>query len=97
MLLIGTKVLSDQIYRNSFEIIESYDKSVEINPYPNWSYIPDNSHRILIIGGSWSSKTNVLLNLIKREEPDIEKIYMGIKKIKSRSYWLVFERQKFVI
>ena len=52
MLLIGTKFLSDQIYRNSFEMIESYDKSVEINPYPNWSYIPDNSHRILIIGGS---------------------------------------------
>ena len=97
MLLIGTKFLSDQIYRNSFEMIESYDKSVEINPYPNWSYIPDNSHRILIIGGSWSSKTNLLLNLIKGEEADIEKIYIGIKKIKSRSYWLVFERQKFVI
>ena len=52
MLLIATKVLSDQIYRNNFEMIENYNKSVEISPYPNWCYIPDNSHRILIIGGS---------------------------------------------
>ena len=28
----------------------------------NWSYIPDNPYRLLIIGGSKSGKTNVLLN-----------------------------------
>ena len=30
----------------------------------NWPYIPDNPYRILILGGSGSRKTNVLLNLI---------------------------------
>ena len=29
-----------------------------------WPYIPDYPYRILIIGGSGSGKTNVLLNLI---------------------------------
>ena len=28
----------------------------------NWSYIPDHPYRILIIGGSGSGKTNLLLN-----------------------------------
>ena len=28
-----------------------------------WSYIPDDSYRILIIGGSGSVKSNALLNL----------------------------------
>ena len=39
-----------------------------------WPHTPDNSYRILIIGGSWSGKTNVLLNLIENQ-PDIDKIY----------------------
>ena len=30
----------------------------------NWSQIPDHLYRILIIGGSESSKTNLLFNLI---------------------------------
>ena len=38
-----------------------------------WSHIPDHSYKILIIGGSGSEKTNVLLNLIK-EQDDIDKI-----------------------
>ena len=29
-----------------------------------WPYIPDHPYRILIIGGSGSGKTNILLNLI---------------------------------
>ena len=32
------------------------------------SYIPDHPHRILVIGGSGSGKTNVLLNLIKEKD-----------------------------
>ena len=40
----------------------------------NWPYTPDHSYRILIIGGSGSGKTNVLLNLIENQ-PDIDKIY----------------------
>ena len=31
---------------------------------PNWAQIPDHSHRILIIGGNGSRKTNSLFNLI---------------------------------
>ena len=32
---------------------------------PNWPHTPDKPCRILIIGGSGSGKTNVLLNLIE--------------------------------
>ena len=40
-----------------------------------WPYIPNNPYRILIIGGSGSGKTNVLLNLIENQ-PHIDKIYL---------------------
>ena len=38
----------------------------------NWPYIPDHPYRILIIGGSGSGKTKLLLNLIENQ-PDIVK------------------------
>ena len=41
----------------------------------NWPNIPDHPYRILIIGGSGSGKTNVLLNLIENQ-PDIDKIHL---------------------
>ena len=44
----------------------------------NWSYIPDHPCRILIIGGSGSGKTNLLLNLIE-DQPDIDKIFCMLK------------------
>ena len=44
----------------------------------NWPYIPDYPYRILIIGGSGSGKTNLLLNLIEKQ-PDIDKIYLYVK------------------
>ena len=40
----------------------------------NQACIIDHLYRILIIGGSGSGKTDVLLNLIKNQ-PDIDKIY----------------------
>ena len=40
-----------------------------------WPYIPDHPYRILIIGGSGSGKTNLLLNFIENQ-PDINKIYL---------------------
>ena len=46
-------------------MVKNYDQTVEKNHNSNWPYIPDHSYRILIIGGSGSGKTNVLLNLIK--------------------------------
>ena len=48
-------------------MIKNYDQSVEINHNPNWQYIPGHPYRILIIRGSGSGKTNVLLNLIKHQ------------------------------
>ena len=46
-------------------MIKNYDEFVEKIPTPNWPDILDHPYRILIIGGSGSEKTNVLLNLIK--------------------------------
>ena len=58
-------------------MMKNYDQSVEINHNPNWPYIPVHPYRILITGSSGSGKTNVLLNLIKNQRPDIKKnIYM---------------------
>ena len=35
---------------------------MKIEHKKNWPYIPDRPYRILIIGGSGSGKTNLLLN-----------------------------------
>ena len=40
-----------------------------------WPYIPDHPYRILIIGGSGSVKSNVLLNLINNH-PDWSNIFV---------------------
>ena len=48
-------------------MMKNYNEPVEINHNPNWPHIPDHCYSALIIGGSVSCKTNVLLNLIKRQ------------------------------
>ena len=58
---------------------KNYDQSVKINHNPIWRYISDHPFRMLITGGSGSGKPNVLLNLIKHQRPDIDKIYSYIK------------------
>ena len=55
-------------------MMKNYNQSVEINNNPNWPYIPDHPYRILIIDGSRSGKTNVLFNLIKNQQSDIDKV-----------------------
>ena len=45
---------------------KNYDQSLEINHNPIWSYVPHHPYRILLIGGSGSGLTNVLLSLIKK-------------------------------
>ena len=43
---------------------DDYLNKNKIEHNKNWPYTPDHRSRILIIGGSGSGKTNVLLNLI---------------------------------
>ena len=76
-------------------MIKNYDGSVEISHNPSWPYIPDHRYRILIIGGSGSGKTNVLINLIKHQQPDIDKTYLLVKDpFKSKYQLLINEREK---
>ena len=77
-------------------MMKNYDQSVEINHNPNWPYIPDHPYRILIIGGSGSGKTNVLLNLIKNQRPDIDKSYLHIKYPFESKYLLLIKGRKKV-
>ena len=60
----------------------------------NWPYIRDHPYRILIIGGSVSGKTNLLLNLIENQ-PDIDKIYLYAKDPYEAKYqYLINNREK---
>ena len=60
-------------------MIKNHDQSVNINHNPNWPYIPEHPYRILIIGGTWLGKTNILLNLIKKQRPDFDKMFSFVK------------------
>ena len=46
---------------------DDYVNKNKIEHNKNWQNIPDHPYRILIIGGSGSRKTNVLLNLIENK------------------------------
>ena len=61
----------------------------------NWQYIPDKPYRILIIGGSGSGKTNVLLNLIENQ-PDIDKIYLYAKDPYEAKYQYLINKREGV-
>ena len=76
--------------------MKNYDQSVEINHNPNRPYSPDHPYRILIIRGSGSGKTNVLLNLIEHQRPGIDKIYIYMSKIHSNQSinYLLMEEKK---
>ena len=55
-------------------MMKNYDELVKINHTLNWSHLPNHPYRILIIGGSGSGKTNVLLNLIKLNKLQSKKL-----------------------
>ena len=56
---------------------------------------PDHPYRILIIGGSGSGKTNVLLNLIEHQWPDINRIFLYVKDpFESKYRLLINGREK---
>ena len=58
-----------------------------------WPYIPDYPYRILIIGGSVSGKTNVLLKLINNQ-PDIDKIYLYAKDPYKAKYQVLINKRE---
>lgn len=47
---------------------------------PDWPQIPNQTYRILIVGGSGSEKTNSLLNLIHHQS-EIDKIFLYAKDL----------------
>ena len=57
---------------------DEYTSENKIEHNSMWPRTPDHTYRILIVGGSGSGKTNVLLNLINNQ-PDIDKIYLHAK------------------
>ena len=77
-------------------MIKNYDQSVEINHNPNWPYIPDHPYSILIVGGSGSGKNNLLLKLIKNQQPDIDRIYLYIKDPFESKYQLLINGKERV-
>ena len=59
----------------------------------NWPYIPNYPYRILIIEGSRSGKTNLLLNLIENQ-PYIDKIYLYANNpYESKYQYLINKRE----
>ena len=76
-------------------MVKNYDQSVEIKHNPNWPYISDHLYRILITCGSGPGKTNLLLNLIKHQREDIDKIHLYVKDPPESKYqWLINGREK---
>ena len=69
-------------------MMKNYDQSVKTIRNTNWPYISDRLHRNLLIGGSGSGKTNVLLKLIKNKRPYIDKIYLYVKDPFESNYQL---------
>ena len=73
---------------------DDYTNENKIEHNSKWPHIPDHPHRILIVGGSGSGKTNALLNLINNQ-PDIDKIYLYAKDPYEPKYqYLINKREK---
>ena len=73
----------------NFDDYVNENKTVYNKNWPNIS----NPYRILIIGGSGSGKTNVLLNLIENQ-PDIDKMYLYAKDpYEAKHQYLINKRE----
>ena len=73
---------------------DNYTNENKTEKNSKWPYIPDHPYRLLIVGGSVSEKTNVLLNLINNQA-DTDKVYLFIKDPYAAKYqYLVNKREK---
>ena len=72
---------------------DDYANESKTNNNSKWPYIPDHPYRILIIGGSGSRKTNVLLNLINNQ-PDIDKMYLYAKDRYEAKYQFLINKRE---
>ena len=72
---------------------EDYVNENKTEHNKNWPYIPDHPQRMLIIGGSRSEKTNVLLNSIENQ-PDIDKIYLYAKDPYEAKYQYLINKRE---
>ena len=72
---------------------DDYTNENKINHNPDWPNIPYNPHRILIIGGSGSGKTNTLLNLTNNQ-PDIDKINLYAKDPYKDKYQFLIKKRE---
>ena len=60
---------------------------------PDWLEILDHSHRLLIIGGGGSGKTNLSFNVISHQ-PDINKTYLYAKDPYEANYQLLINERE---
>ena len=74
---------------------DSYVNENKTKQNKNWPYIPDHPYRILIIGGSGSGKTILLLNLIENQ-PDVDKIYLYAKDPYESKYQHLINKREAV-
>ena len=71
--------------------LDDYTNENKAEHNPKWPYILDHPYQILIIGGSGSEKTNVLLNVINNQ-PDTDKIYLYAKDPYEAKYQYLIEK-----
>ena len=74
---------------------DDYTNENKAEHNPKWPYILDHPYQILIIGGSGSEKTNVLLNVINNQ-PDTDKIYLYAKDPYEAKYQYLIEKREEV-
>ena len=75
-------------------IMKNYDESSQINHNLSCLHIPDHTYRVLIIGGSGSGKTIVLLNLIIQKRPNNDRMCLFFKDPFESMYQLLSKEEK---
>ena len=75
--------------------IDDYANENKTEHNKHWPYIPNHPYKILIIGGSGSGKTDLLLNLIGNQL-DIDKIYLYAKDPYELKYQYLINKKEGV-